>query len=133
MPTDMLGFFQRVLAWPWLLTWGHKDESQDEPPCQEESTGLGDVSAQMVYGEDGDELGGDVDPTKDELEDIEVHSKFFHTHGQAVVAKTSGKPEGRGVIDWHLQPDWGLSPNWSLGHRDDDPIVSFLIPTAANR
>lgn len=57
------------------------------------------MPAQIAYGEHGDELGWDVHPTEDELENVEVDSKFLHTHSQTVVGKTSGKPEGQRVID----------------------------------
>lgn len=77
------------------------------------------MSAQMVYREDGDELGRNVDPTKDELEEVKVHSKFFHTHSQTVVGKTGGKPEGKRGIDWHLQLNWSL-PILVNGHQDDE-------------
>lgn len=53
------------------------------------------MPAQIAYGEKGDELGWDVNPTKDELEDVEVDSKFFYTHSQTVVGKAGGKPEGQ--------------------------------------
>jgi len=78
------------------------------------------VPAQIAYGQCSDELGWDVDPAKDELEDVEVNSKFLHAHSQTVVGKTGGKPEGQRVISYDPQPAAGLSPCRSLGQQDDE-------------
>lgn len=82
-----------------LLTRRHKDERQDASSCQEQNDGLRGVPAQIAYGDHSDELGWDIDPTKDELENIEVDAKFLHTHSQTIVGKTGGKPEGQRVSD----------------------------------
>lgn len=64
---------------------------------------MGDAPAQITYGDDCDELGWDVDPTKDDLEYVDVDSKFFYPHSQTVVGKTSRKPDRQIGIGQHLQ------------------------------
>lgn len=50
------------------------------------------MAAQIAHGEDGDELERDVNPSEDDLEQVEIDSKFLHAHSQTVVGETSGKP-----------------------------------------
>lgn len=71
----------------------HQQVAEDTDSCEDEGAALRRPAAQNAHAHGYDYFCRDVDGAEDDLDEVDVHTKFLQVHGETVVGETCREPE----------------------------------------